>query len=275
MIAPDDRGLLLGDGLFETLLAIDGRLQAFESHLARLLAGCVTLGLPCPDRAAILSKGQSALVEAGLQSGLAAVRVTWTAGSGGRGLDRPASLQPELLVSAVAYQRPTTPAQVFVSSVRRNANSPTSRLKTLSYLDNVLARREALAAGCDEALMCNTEGLICCGAASNLFWMTNGVLQTPELTCGVLPGIARQLVIDQARADGVSVVLSRADPSVLFSADSLFLTNSLMGARPISLVIDPSRHTYAPPMVGLAVASRERAEFHRADEDADNSSDPS
>src|SRR5690606_4789859 len=149
----DDRGLLLGDGLFETILAKDGVLQRWPAHMARLGAGCRTLGLPAPDIAEAETLARGALWSAELQKGRAAVRLTLTAGSGGRGLDRTEPLAPRLFATAAAAPLPTGPARLITATVRRNAGSPASRLKTLAYLDNVLARREARAVGADEAAM--------------------------------------------------------------------------------------------------------------------------
>jgi len=153
----DDRGLLLGDGLFETLLWTGGGLVLAEDHARRMIRGAGVLGLPPPELTDFIGAAEAAVAEAGLGAARAAVRVTLTAGSGGRGLDRPADMQPRLFATAAPSARPTTPAALAMSSFRRNAASVTSRLKTLSYLDNVLARRQALAAGADEAVMLNTE----------------------------------------------------------------------------------------------------------------------
>ncbi|HEY3887643.1 MAG TPA: aminotransferase class IV, partial [Caulobacteraceae bacterium] len=190
-VPPDDRGLLLGDGLFETVLALSGRPLFVAEHLARLTRGCAVLGLPPPDEPVVRRAMDQALAGAGLRDGRAAVRLTWTAGSAGRGLDRPARVRPRLMVAATPAPLPLSPAALAIVSVRRNAGSPASRLKTLAYLDNVLARREALAAGADEAVMLNTAGELACAAAANLFWVSDGRLRTPALDCGVLDGIAR------------------------------------------------------------------------------------
>ena len=147
----DDRGFTLGDGLFETVLAEDGALAFWREHVERLKRGCTTLGLPLPDEGLLREQALAALEEAGLGAGRAAVRLSWTAGRGGRGLDRPETFAPLLVVQAAPAPAPTHPARLVTASVRRNAASPVSRLKTLAYLDQVLARREALAAGGDEA----------------------------------------------------------------------------------------------------------------------------
>lgn len=234
MIPPDDRGFTLGDGLFETVLARAGELVRLDAHLDRLTAGCAALALLPPDRAAAAGLMRQALAEAGLEGERAAVRLTLTAGSGGRGLDRPAALNPRLVATAAAAPQPTTPARLVTASVRRNDQSPASRLKTLAYLDNVLARAEARDAGADEALMLNTRGELACAAAANLFWIKGGRLFTPALSCGVLAGTARARVLAHAAEVGLAAQEVSAAPEALETAEAVFLTNALVGVRAVA-----------------------------------------
>lgn len=234
MIPLDDRGFTVGDGLFETVLAEKGVLRRAPAHAARMAAGCEVLRLPAPSLAEFETAAQAALAEAGLGQARAAVRLTLTAGSGGRGLDRPAAPAPRLVATAAASPKPSTPATLAVASVRRNSGSPASRLKTLSYLDNVLARAEASASGADEALMLNGEGLVACAAAANLFWFQDGVLHTPALDCGVLAGVTRAAIIEAAPGLGLAVREVRADLAALQAGEAIFLSNSLIGLRPVA-----------------------------------------
>jgi branched-subunit amino acid aminotransferase/4-amino-4-deoxychorismate lyase len=229
----DDRGLTLGDGLFETLLARDGVLTAVDAHLQRLAQGCSVLGLPAPDLAAARALMEAALDEVAPAPRLA-VRLTVTAGSGGRGLERPAAPALRMFATAAPAPRPEGAARLVTSTVRRNAASPASRLKTLSYLDNILARREARAAGADEAVMLNGEGMVACAAAANIFWTSGGRLFTPALDCGVLAGIMRAGVLALAAGMGVETVETADPPAALVRADGVFLTSSLIGVRPVS-----------------------------------------
>lgn len=230
MIPPDDRGLLLGDGLFETMLALDSAVPLIDAHLDRLAAGCVTLGLPPLDRAA--ARAQCLQVAPPL--GRAAVRLTLTAGSGGRGLDRPEVIAPRLMATAAPAAPVLTPASLVIAGICRNEGSPVSRLKTLAYLDNVLVRAEARAAGGDEAVMLNNQGHVACAAAANLFWIEDDRLVTPALACGVLAGITRERVLAAARGLGLAVEEAVGDVARLNAAQSVFLTNSLIGVRPVS-----------------------------------------
>jgi branched-chain amino acid aminotransferase/4-amino-4-deoxychorismate lyase len=223
----DDRGLLLGDGLFETILARDAKLVLFEDHMARLTAGCAALGLSAPDAEEARELCHDAIVEAG-QAPRLAVRLTLTAGSGGRGLARPDRLEPHVFATAAPTERVETPAELVTSPVRRNEGSPTSWLKSLSYLDNVWARQLAAPA---EALMLNNAGEICCAAAANIFWIKDSRLFTPSLDCGVLDGVMRRQVMELEKVEQV-----RAPRAMLETAQAVFLTSSLIGVRPVSLL---------------------------------------
>ena len=240
MIPLDDRGLTLGDGLFETLLARDGVLVDLAAHLDRLAAGCLVLGLAPPDRARAEALMREAVVAHGVANGEAAVRLTLTAGSGGRGVDRPAAPQGRLFATAARFQKPSGPVRLLTSQVRRNDGSPVSRLKTLAYLDNVLARREAQAAGADEALMLNTRGEVACASVANLFWIIDGRLHTPAGACGILAGVMRSRVIAAAATLSLPVMEGHYAPEALAAADAAFLTNSLIGLRAIRRIDDRS-----------------------------------
>ncbi|MBS0410068.1 MAG: aminotransferase class IV [Proteobacteria bacterium] len=250
----DDRGLTLGDGLFETILAHGGMLVAVDAHLRRMVAGCEVLGLPAPDVRQADRLCREALERAGLAGARAAVRLTLTAGSGGRGLDRPAQPRPRLFATSASAPAPVQPARLIVAGTRRNETSPASRLKTLSYLDNVLARREAAAAGADEAVMLNSRGDVACAGAANLFWRTGERLFTPALACGVLDGIVRGAILAAAPAAGLAIEEVAAPASSLEAADEIVLTNSLIGARPVSALngIGLSPRGLAERLAGLA-----------------------
>ena len=234
MIPADDRGFALGDGLFETLLARGGEPMLWDAHLARLARGCAELGLPAPDPRACLEAAKRALADAGLDETRAAVRLSWSAVSGGRGIARPAALAPRLAVTVSPRPADAAPQRLHTAAVRRNDASPASRLKTMAYLDNVLARREAEAAGADQALMLNTRGELACADSANLFWLAGRTLMTPALECGVLDGTLRGLLMERAGGAGWSVQAVRAAPEALEGADAVFLTNSVMGVRPVS-----------------------------------------
>ncbi|MDB5424808.1 MAG: 4-amino-4-deoxychorismate lyase, partial [Phenylobacterium sp.] len=217
--------------------------------------GCAILSLPAPDPDAAEALMRRALADTGLEGSRAAVRLTLTAGSGGRGLDRPAGPQPAMIATAASAPRPDAPARLITSAIRRNQTSPAARLKTLSYVDNVLARAGARAAGGDEALMLNGRGELACAAAANLFWLDGDRLCTPALDCGVLPGTVRARVLAAAVDVGLRAVELRAGPEALGGAGAVFITNALIGLRPVAAI---DRLGFEPwdGLAALAAAAR-------------------
>ena len=137
------------------------------------------------------------------------------------------------MVTAAASAFAPEPVSLATVSIRRNASSPASRLKTLGYTDNVLARREARDLGADEALMLNTSGAIACAAAANIFWVDGGRLFTPALDVGTLDGIVRGQVQEAAARQGIAAIEARETAGALDRADAVFITNSLAGVRAV------------------------------------------
>lgn len=243
-VSARDRGLLLGDGLFETMRAVQGRILQWERHWERLFTGAQAIGLALPWTAAALRHAVAQTLHANdLRE--ATVRLTVTRGSlpAARGLLPPAGTRPTVLIRASAFvpypdRLYRHGLQVIVSrAVRRNEQSPLSRVKSLCYLDNVLARQEAADAGADEALLLNTRGKVACATAANVFTVQAGRLSTPPVADGALPGTVRALVCETLapRLD-CAVDAAQLDETALLEADELFLTNALMGIMPVCAV---------------------------------------
>jgi branched-subunit amino acid aminotransferase/4-amino-4-deoxychorismate lyase len=125
---------------------------------------------------------------------------------------------------------------VRVSATRRNTSSPLARIKSLNYLDNLLARAEAAEAGADEALLLDASGSVVEGAASNVFAVLDGTTTTPPISAGVLPGITRACVLELCQQFDLPVAESLFDLNTLRSADEAFLTNSLIEVMPLVAV---------------------------------------
>jgi branched-chain amino acid aminotransferase len=155
-IDPSDRGLLLGDGVFETMRATGGRVPLLNRHLARLETGARLLDLPIVEAMAdLVAAIAETLAANGRLDG--AVRLTLTRGPGGRGLALPAAPIPTLMLVTAPLPPPRPPARLVVAAgTRRNQHSPLARIKALGYLDAILALQEASAAGADDALLLNT-----------------------------------------------------------------------------------------------------------------------
>jgi branched-chain amino acid aminotransferase len=196
-IDPLDRGLTLGDGVFDTLVAFRRIAFAADRHLARLIGQAGAIGIPVDP--GTIRAGWDALLGRAEAEHLI-VRTTVTRGVTDRGLwpDSPAS--PTVIVSALPWSADlfARPARVITSAIRRNADSPASRLKSLGYLDHVLAAREALEKGASDALFLNHGGKVACTTIANVFAVRSGRLVTPPGADGVMPGIMRALVLEAA-----------------------------------------------------------------------------
>jgi len=223
-----DRGFTLADGIFETILAIGDDPLWLDDHLQRLRAAAGQLGLHVAyDDAAIGAAIAGLLTRAGLDR--AAIRVTLTRGpTSQRGLwvsDNPG--HPTLLITCAPVGK-TAPQRVIICrTTRRNEQSPLSRIKSLNYGDNILARRDAIASGATDALMLNGNGHIACATVGNVFFNLDGAWVTPPVSDGILPGLARKRLIERLGVREES--LSSAD---LQDAAMAFISNSL-GCSPI------------------------------------------
>lgn len=225
-IAPSDRGFTLGDGLFETLLLKDGALHHLEAHLHRMFDGARVLGLAVPE-----TDFAAAMLEVAQANGLstAAIRLTLSRGSGPRGLLPPPDGRPTCLITAAPYGVLPPAHAIIARSTRRNEHSPLSRIKSLNYLDNIIARQEAEGRGANEALLLNTAGRVSEATIANVFIRRGSHVVTPPVNEGALPGVMRA---EMLRSGGEERPLGIED---ILAADEVFLTSSL-GIRPVARV---------------------------------------
>lgn len=230
-----DRGLLLGDGLFETFYVENSRPAFLSAHLARLRVGMKALAMdvPLPDN---LSALIASLTEKNhLGGGAASARLTVTRGVSDRGLVLPEAPAPTVILTiapAAPHEcEPHVPLALQVSEHIRAEKSITARHKTICYLDQLLARNDALAAGADDAIMLNGFGRIACASSANLFAIDKqGKLFTPPAAEGALPGIVRDLLLrgaGEVKVESAERALTLDD----LADCALFLTNSLIGLR--------------------------------------------
>lgn len=231
-----DRGVLFGDGLFETLRAYNGNVFRLLRHLARLEAGAAALSIPLPCPTEALAEAVAETLHAN-RLGNASVRLTLTRGPG-PGIQLPLSPEPTLFITARALtvDRAGQPCTAHVVSFPRNERSPLVRLKTLNYLECVLGREEARRAGADEGLFRNRRGSLTEGAASNLFLVREGVLFTADEDSGLLPGITREAILELASTLGIPRRVSPVAMTVLGTATEAFLTNTLIEVAPLVAV---------------------------------------
>lgn len=231
---PRDRGLTLGDGLFETMLVVNRTPLWANMHLARMESAAQELGISF-DRQKIDDGIAAVLGNATDQHH--ALRVTLTRGSGGRGLPGNGAT-PSLLITAEPFDPALMflPASLLTATVRRSTASPAARLKTLSYIDNIAAAREAAARAMDDALMLNTEGRVACTSIANIFMLKGTKLITPSRDQAILTGVMRQALLAAAHHLGLATEERPIKPAELLKADAVFLTNSLRFVRPVKSI---------------------------------------
>jgi branched-chain amino acid aminotransferase len=257
-----DRGLLLGDGLFETMVVFRQQVFRLDDHLDRLLAGARVLRLPV-DRTSLAAPADT--LARRTPDGTGVIRLTVTRGPGPRGLRLPPDPKPTIFASLAAWQlKAELPqARLAVATGRRNPTSPLSRLKSLAYLDNVLALEEAVARGADDALILSTGGRISCASAANVFAIRDGMLLTPPEEDGILPGITRRLVLEMAPAMGLAPRETSLHLADLQSADAVFTTNSVALVVNVAAIDDQPLPGSGPALVEPmrhALMARIRAE---------------
>lgn len=221
-IRVDDRGFLLGDGVFETIAVRDFEPLRLDRHLARLAQGLRVCGItPAYSRDDLEAALRRTAEENAIEHGT--LRLTVSRGPAPRGLRPPENASPSVLVTAFA--QPLAPPKpvtaVIAASTRRNEFSPLSRIKSLNYLEGVLAVMEAGKRGADEALLLNTTGFLAEASAANLFCVIDGETVTPPIEDGALPGVMRAAVIEAIGAAERSIA-----PNQLEGASEVFLSNS-------------------------------------------------
>lgn len=196
-----DHGITVGDGVFETMLVLDGRAFALTRHLARLARSATGLGLLPPDEDKIRDGVSAVLAVAPPETGR--LRVTVTGGPGPLGSGRDGLAQTVLVAAGPAtVARASRAARV---SWVRNERSAVAGLKTTSYAENVVALAAAAEYGADEALLANTRGELCEGTGSNIVVERDDELLTPPLDSGCLAGITRELLLEWGAAAGLPV----------------------------------------------------------------------
>lgn len=232
------RAVHYGDGVFETMRASGNRVFRLEDHLNRLCFGLGIVRIPLPDvgrltAAALEVLRANALPEATLK--IIAFR------SGPPGPTPAATHAPCVLITVDrldrdALSRNAAGVSARIVAIRRNTTSPLCGIKSLNYLDNIIARMEARDHGAMEALFLNQHDRVAEGATSNVFAVKDGSLRTPPVSAGALPGITRRVLFEIART--LSLPCSECDisPDELKAADELFLTNAGAGIMPLTIL---------------------------------------
>lgn len=225
-----DRGFLYGDGLFEAIRVVNGKPFRWREHAERLHAGAEFLKIKLPYSAGQLEEIADKLIARNKMPD-SVLRVNLSRGTGLPGYSPKSAGKPTLAMSLRAAPKLKKPPawKLVTSSFRIAANDPLARFKTSNKLPQVLARAEADAAGADEALLLNTDGYVAEGTSSNVFWVKQGVIYTPPLAAGMLPGVTRAIVFEIAANPGIPVREKNIRPGEFAMADGIFLSLTSWG----------------------------------------------
>ncbi|MBL8865174.1 MAG: branched-chain-amino-acid transaminase [Planctomycetia bacterium] len=225
-----DHGLLYGDGVFEGIRIYAGKVFKHKEHIDRLYESAKAIALTIPLTPVQMSKAVEDTVAANNKAE-GYIRLIVTRGPGSLGLD-PRKCEPNVIVivddiSLYPKELYENGLEIITSSYTRNhPNAVNPRIKSLNYLNNILAKIEAIRANCLEAIMLNHKGEVAECTGDNLFIVKNGVLKTPPIDAGILEGITRNFVIDLAKGDGVPFAEATLTRHDVYVADELFLTGT-------------------------------------------------
>jgi branched-chain amino acid aminotransferase len=259
-----DHGLLYGDGVFEGMRSYGGKVFRLEQHLGRLWDSAQAIWLEIPmSQAAMADAVHDTLRVNGIQDGY--VRLVVTRGAGTLGLDPNRTKDPQVII--IADHITLYPQEFYengleivtVSTIRNHPAALSPRIKSLNYLNNILAKIEGLQAGCIEALMLNHQGQVAECTGDNIFLVARGVVLTPPLDAGILAGITRDAVIELAGEAGLTVQQVSLTKYDVYVADECFLTGSAAEVVPVVKVDNRTIGSGSPGPVTRDLTRRFRA----------------
>jgi branched-chain amino acid aminotransferase len=233
-----DHGFLYGDGVFEGMRSYGGKVFRLKAHLDRLWASAKAIWLKIPISQEEMAKAvNDTLATNGIKDGY--IRLVVTRGAGALGLDPNKCSDPQVIV--IADHIELYPKEMYekgleivtASTIRNHSAALSPRIKSLNYLNNIMAKIEGLQAGCVEALMLNAKGEVAECTGDNIFIVRKGVLMTPPIDAGILEGITRDAVIELAEEMKISVQQVPFVRHDIFIADECFLTGSAAEVIPV------------------------------------------
>jgi len=264
-----DHGLLYGDGVFEGIRTYNGRVFEMEAHIDRLFDSAKAIALEIPmTREAMMQAVAMTCRENGTDNGY--IRLVVTRGVGTLGLNPYLCKTPQVIIICADIQ--LYPKELYrdglsivtVGTIRNLSEAVNPRIKSLNYLNNILAKIEAINAGCMEAVMLNAQGAVSEATGDNIFALRGNILRTPPVNEGILEGITRDAVMRLAAEEGIDVRETRLSRYDLYTADEVFLTGT--AAEVIGVVnIDRRRigdGTPGPVTNRLIARYREYANTH-------------
>ncbi|OGW42021.1 MAG: branched-chain-amino-acid transaminase [Nitrospirae bacterium RBG_16_43_11] len=236
-----DRGFLYGDGVFETLRAYSGKIFRIDDHIKRLFCSANAICLKTPFTGNYIKESlYQTLMGNNLKD--AYLRLTITRGISDPGLDTEGCLNPTMTI--ISREFSGYPEDLYrhgikaavVSTRRIPASALNPEIKSLNFLNNIMARMEAKHANASEAIMLSTEGYVAEGTVSNIFIVKDGVVKTPPLSVGILNGVTRSLVIGLAQKNNIPLTEQQFQPEELYAADECFVTSTLYEVMPVTSI---------------------------------------
>ncbi|MDR4509154.1 MAG: branched-chain-amino-acid transaminase [Candidatus Brocadiaceae bacterium] len=258
-----DHGFLYGDGVFEGIRAYNGNIFALSQHLNRLYQSATAISLKIPMTKEELANAIKRTMKANNQTD-AYIRVVVSRGIGKLGLDPNKCSTPQIIIitdtielySKSLYEKGLS--IVTVSYIRNHFSTIDPKIKSLNYLNNILAKIESITAGAGEALMLNKDGYVAECSGDNIFIIKDNVLLTPPESAGILVGITRNLVMKLAQEMGITVkeeLMTRYD---LYFADECFLTGTAAEIIPVVEIDGKTLGTGSPGKITLNLLDRYR-----------------
>lgn len=239
LVSVFDHGFLYGDGVYETIRSYGEKIFMRDQHLARLRRSADAIGLTIPARDWPSLLHESMLLnDVGNDRTDAYIRITISRGTGDIGLDPALCPTPTVVIITKALTAPSPDryragVSLVVAKTKRNLPGALDpQIKATNFLNNIQAKREAIAAGAFDSVLLNWEGHVTECTVSNIFFVQSGRLCTPALSCGILDGITRGVILTLARDAGIPMDEGRFNVEALMAADECFLSNTTMEVMP-------------------------------------------